>query len=246
MGKDKNKNRNNEEEMKLGEISLRKLIEAYSYNIVVDQFFMKTSKKIVDIDKILRNLKNKTGSAFVAKFLYENRKELSELEKSDYYSNINFSLEKQKKEKKFIEKKRKKIKRKILLDEINEGERKLQKEERKKRYLAKKENEFSYFRGGTYKTKENIKKSLLQKDKNIYTQFLVNLYGNIKPLEYLPNKSIEERIKTMKGKIFAIFPELEDTKINEEMKEMIENELQKKKEISSVNESHSTKEIDII
>ena len=66
MGKDKNKVRNNEEEMKIGENSLRKLVEVYSYNVVVDQFFMKTSKKIVEIDKILRNLKNKTGSAFVS------------------------------------------------------------------------------------------------------------------------------------------------------------------------------------
>ena len=57
MGKDKNKIRNNEEEMKIGENSLRKLIEVYSYNVVVDQFFMKTSKKIGEIDKILRNLK---------------------------------------------------------------------------------------------------------------------------------------------------------------------------------------------
>ena len=45
MGKDKNKIRNNEEEIKIGENSLRKLVEVYSYNVVVDQFFMKTSKK---------------------------------------------------------------------------------------------------------------------------------------------------------------------------------------------------------
>ena len=72
---------------------------------------------------------------------------------------------------------------------------------------------------------------------------MLNSYGNIKPLEYLPNKPIEERIKTMKQKIFEVFPNLDNSKINEEM---IENELQKKKEISSINESHSTKEIDII
>ena len=47
----------------------------------------------------------------------------------------------------------------------------------------------------------------------------------------------------MKQKIFEVFPNLDNSKINEEM---IENELQKKKEISSINESHSTKEIDII
>ena len=65
--------------MKIGENSLPKLVEVYSYNVVVDQFFMKTSKKIVEIDKILRNLKNKTDSAFVSKFLYDNRQELSNL-----------------------------------------------------------------------------------------------------------------------------------------------------------------------
>ena len=88
MGKEKNKVRNNEEEIKIGENSLRKLVEVYSYNVVINQFFMKTSKKIVEIDKILRNLKNKTGSAFVSKFLYENRQELSELSKSSKDSNI--------------------------------------------------------------------------------------------------------------------------------------------------------------
>ena len=50
MGKDKNKVRNKEEEMKIRENSLPKLVEVYSYNVVVDQFFMKTSKKIVEID----------------------------------------------------------------------------------------------------------------------------------------------------------------------------------------------------
>jgi len=57
MGKDKSKIRNNEEEIKIGENSQRKLIKVYSYNVVVDQFFIKASKKIGEIDKILRNLK---------------------------------------------------------------------------------------------------------------------------------------------------------------------------------------------
>ena len=49
MGKDKNKIRNSEEEIKMGENSLRKLVEVYSYNVVVDQFFMKTSKRFCAI-----------------------------------------------------------------------------------------------------------------------------------------------------------------------------------------------------
>ena len=62
-------------------------------------------------------------------------------------------------------------------------------------------------------------------------------------MDYLPDKTIEERIKTIREKIFIVFPELDDSKTNEEI---LENEIQKKKEISSINESHSTKEIDII
>ena len=51
MRKDKNKIRINEEEKKIGENSLRKLVEVYSYNVVVDQFFMKTSKKLEKLIK---------------------------------------------------------------------------------------------------------------------------------------------------------------------------------------------------
>ena len=243
MGKDKNKVRNNEEEIKIGENSLRKLVEVYSYNVVVDQFFMKTSKKIVEIDKILRNLKNKTGSAFVAKFLYENRQELSELCKLSKDSNFKAFQEKTKNEKRFLDKKRRKLKRKIILDEINEGEKKLEREERRKKYLSYKDKVFSNIRRVTSKTKESTKNSSSTKDKSIYTHLLLNSYADKNPLEYLPDKTIEERIKTMKEKILAIFPELESEKTNEEL---YENELQKKKEFLSNNDSHSTKELDII
>ena len=229
MGKDKNKVRNNEEETKIGQNSLRKLVEVYSYNVVVDQFFMKTSKKIVEIDKILRNLKNKTGSAFVAKFLYENRDELSNLCKLSKDSNVNFAHEKSKNEKRFLDKKRRK-RRKIYLDGINEGEKKIEREERRKKYLSSKDNDYSSIRRGTSKTKENTKISNSTKDKNIYTHLLLNSYANINPLEYLPNKTIEERIKTMKEKILTLFPELESEKVNEEA---IENGIQKKKDFLS-------------
>ena len=47
----------------------------------------------------------------------------------------------------------------------------------------------------------------------------------------------------MREKILSIFPDLEREKSN---KEIMENEVQKKKEISSINETNSTKEIDII
>ena len=68
---------------------------------------------------------------------------------------------------------------------------------------------------------------------------------------------INEDFSTIQGEIKTIKYQMEMESKNtekkeklektlEEMKEMIENELQKKKEISSINESHSTKEIDII
>ncbi len=241
MGKDKNKVRNSEEEIKIGENSLRKLVEVYSYNVVVDQFFMKTSKKIVEIDKILRNLKNKTGSAFVSKFLYENRQELSTLCKVSKDSNNNFFQEKPKNEKRFHDKKRRKIKKKIYLDEKIDGKKRLEREERSKKYLCNKENDFTPLRGGSSKSKENTKNSHSPKDQNIYKHLLLNSYAFKNSLEYLPEKTIEERRKTMKEKILAIFPELEEEKSNEE-----ENEKIKKKEFSSVNDSNSTKEIEII
>lgn len=243
MGKDKNKVRNNEEEIKMGENSLRKLVEVYSYNVVVDQFFMKTSKKIVEIDKILRNLKNKTGSAFVSKFLYDNRQELSNLYNLSKDSNINLFQEKQKNEKRFLDKKRKKIKRKIYIDEIIEGEKKLEREERRKKYLSNKENDFTGLKAATSKIKENSKNIYSPKDKSIYTHLLLNQYANKNFLDYLPDKTIEERIATMREKILSAFPELETAKSNEEINEI---EVQKKKEISSINETNSTKEIDII
>ena len=243
MGKDKNKIRNCEEEIKMGENSLRKLVEVYSYNVVVDQFFMKTSKKIVEIDKILRNLKNKTGSAFVSKFLYDNRIELSNLCKLNKDSNINFLKGKKKSEKRFLEKKRRKIKKKINRDEINQIEKKLEGEERRKKYLSNKDIDNIPIKGISSKSKENNRNSHSLKDKSIYTHLLLNSYANINSLEYLPEKTIEERIKTMREKIIAAFPELQIEKINEEV---VENEIQKKKEISSINDSHSTKEIDII
>ena len=242
MGKDKNKVRNNEEEMKMGENSLRKLVEVYSYNVVVDQFFMKTSKKIVEIDKILRNLKNKTGSAFVSKFLYENRQELSNLCKLSKDSNLNFLQPKSKSEKRFLDKKRRKLKKKFYFDEINQGEKKLEREERRKKYLSNKDTEYTLIKGQSSKSKEN-NKNQFSKDKTIELHLLLNSYANKNPLEYLPEKTIEERIKTMREKIFGVFPELQEEKIVEKG---IENEIQKKKEISSINDSHSTKEVDII
>ena len=81
------------------------------------------------------NLKNKTGAAFVSKFLYENRHELSTLCKVSKDTNINYFQQKPKNEKKFHDKKRRKIPKKIYLDATNDG-KKIRKRRKKKKIFA--------------------------------------------------------------------------------------------------------------
>lgn len=238
MGKDKNKIRNNEEEIKMGENSIRKLVEVYSYNVVVDQFFMKTSKKIVEIDKILRNLKNKTGSAFVYKYLYDHRNELSNLCTAS--SNNNYLEEKPKIEKRFYEKKRRKIKRKNYLIGIDKEEKGAKSLEKKEKYKEMRDNDFISLRERNSEPKKSLINLNSLEEKSICTHLLFNSYANKNNLEYLPDKTIEERINSMRQKVLLLFPHLETEKSNEISSE---NDEQKKKENSSVNESSSTKEL---
>ena len=242
MGKDKNKIRNNEEEIKMGENSIRKLVEVYSYNVVVDQFFMTTSKKIVEIDKILRNLKNKTGSAFVYKFLYDHRVELSNLCTTSKYSNINYFEEKPKIEKRFLEKKRRKVKRKNYLVGIDKEEKGAKNIEKREKYKEMRENDFMSLRDRNSKLKKSLKNINSLEEKSICTHLLLNSYANKNNLDYLPDKTIEERINSMREKVLFLFPQLETEKSNEISSD---NDEQKKKENSSVNESNSTKELAI-
>ena len=241
MGKEKNKIRENEEEIKMGENSIRKLVEKYSYNVVVDQFFMKTSKKIVEIGKILRNLKNKTGSAFVYKFLYDHRNELSNLSTNTKYSNSKYFEEKPKIEKKFLEKKREKVERKNLIgiNKEEKGEKNLGKIEK---YKEARENGFMSLRERNSKPKKSLINVNSLEDKRVCTHLLLNSYANKNTLEYLPDKTIEERIKSMRQKVLFLFPWLETEKPNEIS---LENDEQKKKDNLSVNESNSTKELAI-
>ena len=236
MGKEKNKIRNLEEEKKLGEVALHKLVEKYSYNIVVDQFFMRTPKKIVEIEKILRNLKNKTGSAFVSKFLYENKNELSKLYKNSFTNNnfpeISCSEKVSYLKTKFLNcKRRKKRSKKLNLSQPN---------------IIVNDNIKNEFENSNFKEtkKNNIENSLnneTNKNKYIYAHLLINQYAHNNPLEYLPGKTIEERILTMKTKILELFPNLnQQQKINDK----IEIDTSKKKDILSINESHTTKDSD--
>jgi len=242
MGKDKNKIRNNEEEIKMGENSIRKLVEVYSYNVVVDQFFMTTSKKIVEIDKILRNLKNKTGSAFVYKFLYEHRNELSNLCATSKYSNINYFEEKPKIEKRFLKKKREKVERKNRLIGIDREEKGAKNIEKREKYKEMRENDFMPLRERNSKPKKSLLNVNSLEEKSICTHLLLNSYANKNNLEYLPDKTIGERINSMRQKVLLLFPQLETEKSNEILSE---NDEQKKKENSSINESNSTKELAI-
>jgi hypothetical protein len=242
MGKDKNKIRNNEEEIKMGENSIRKLVEVYSYNVVVDQFFMTTSKKIVEIDKILRNLKNKTGSAFVYKFLYDHRNELSNLCTTSKYSNINYFEEKPKIEKRFLKKKRRKVERKNYLIGIDKEEKGAKNIEKREKHKEMGENDLISLRERNSKPKKSLININSFEEKSICTHLLLNSYANKNNLEYLPDKTIEERINSMREKVLFLFPQLETEKSNEISSD---NDEQKKKENSSVNESNSTKEFAI-
>ena len=101
------------------------------------------------------NLKNKTGAAFVSKFLYENRHELSTLCKVSKDTNINYFQQKPKNEKKFHDKKRKKIPKKIYLDQTNDGKKKSEREERRKKYSHSNEIDLAFLRGISSKSREN-------------------------------------------------------------------------------------------
>lgn len=237
MGKEKNRIRNLEEEKKIGEASLRKLVEIYSYNTVVDQFFMKTSKKIVEIDKILRNLKNKTGSAFVSKFLYENKNELSKLYKNSTSIKAISDIEEKipSIRKKFLNHKRTRNKNKrIYLTKTRKGNR----------FTYSSKNENLNIKENKKRLIENNSSSNENKNKYIFTHLLINQYAHNNSLEYLPNKTIEERLLTMKNNILKLFPELEKDSNSNEKGVSIELEEVKKKEYSSFNESHITKESD--
>jgi hypothetical protein len=203
---------------------------------------MTTSKKIVEIDKILRNLKNKTGSAFVYKFLYDHRVELSNLCTTSKYSNINYFEEKPKIEKRFLEKKRRKVKRKNYLVGIDKEEKGAKNIEKREKYKEMRENDFMSLRDRNSKPKKSLKNINSLEEKSICTHLLLNSYANKNNLDYLPDKTIEERINSMREKVLFLFPQLETEKSNEISSD---NDEQKKKENSSVNESNSTKELAI-
>ena len=210
--------------------SLRKLVEFYSFNTVVDQFFLKSTKKISDIEKIISNLKNKTSSAFICKYLYDNREELSQLYKQQIKINNELNnINEIKNENLFLEKKRK-IKKKLFFDELKVENKNIDKNKIKKKYLGFK----SPFKKNKIK-KENIydnkidEEDISPKDNLICTHLLLNSYANVNKQEFLPEKTIQQRINSMREKIISIFPEI--TKIKPNNININENDDNKRKKL---------------
>ena len=85
-------------------------------------------------------------------------------------------------------------------------------------------NKKSLFLDESEKNKNNckIKKKINKISKKSYKDFiddraicshlLLNSYSNTKTIDFLPEKTIEQRIKTMKDKIISLFPELKNMK----------------------------------
>ena len=68
------------------------------------------------------------------------------------------------------------------------------------------------------KIKNNINKiskksnNELINDRAICAHLLLNSYSNTKTIDFLPEKTIDQRIKSMKDKIISLFPELKNMK----------------------------------
>ena len=68
------------------------------------------------------------------------------------------------------------------------------------------------------KLKNNINKiskksnNELINDRAICAHLLLNSYSNTKTIDFLPEKTIDQRIKSMKDKIISLFPELKNMK----------------------------------
>ena len=114
--------------------------------------------------------------------------------------------------------------------------------EKREKHKEMRENDLISLRERNSKSKRSLININSLEEKSICTHLLLNSYANKNNLEYLPGKTIEERINSMREKVLFLFPQLETEKSNEISSD---NDEQKKKENSSVNESNSTKEFAI-
>ena len=127
----------------------------------------------------------------------------------------------------------------IGIDKEEKGAKNIEKREKNKEM---RENDLMSLRERNSKSKRSPININSLEEKSICTHLLLNSYANKNNLEYLPDKTIEERINSMREKVLFLFPQLETEKSNEISSD---NDEQKKKENSSVNESNSTKEFAI-
>ena len=141
-----------------------------------------------------------------------------------------------------LKKKRGKVERKNYLIGIDKEEKGAKNIEKREKNKEMRENDLLSLRERNSKPKKSLININSLEEKSICTHLLLNSYANKNNLEYLPDKTIEERINSMREKVLFLFPQLETEKPNEISSD---NDEQKKKENSSVNESNSTKEFAI-
>ena len=99
--------------------------------------------------------------------------------------------------KKFLHKKRK-VKKNFFIDEIGQG---------KNKYYN---NIKSNYKNNKIKKNSNEEEKDLIDDKIVCTHLLLNSYANTNTQDFLPEKTIQQRINTMREKITSIFPDLID------------------------------------
>ena len=99
--------------------------------------------------------------------------------------------------KKFLRKKRK-VKKNFYINGINKGKNKYYNNIRP-----------NYKNNKIKKNLDEEEKDIID-DKNVCAHLLLNSYANNDTKDFLPEKTIQQRINTMREKIVSIFPELID------------------------------------
>ena len=98
-----------------------------------------------------------------------------------------------------VSKEKRKIKKKIFFDEIKQGK--------------KQNNNSKNIQKNKIKINKKVKDNEddLIDDKIICSHLLLNSYFNVSTMDFLPEKTIEQRINTMREKIISIFPDLNNS-----------------------------------
>ena len=128
----------------------------------------------------------------------------------------------------FLEKKRK-IKKKLFFDEIKEENMDVNKIKLKKKFIGFKPSFKKNKNEKQYQNTINRNNDISPKDKIILTHLLLNSYSNVNIQEFLPEKTVPQRINSMREKIISVFPDI--TKIKQNNLILDENEDNRKKKI---------------